>query len=169
MAVDRREIAGLPFFEGMPEDELNLLTGLFHPEEFPSGHVIFRQDQSATRLYMLVQGAVAIRFKPPDGDELTVASISPGGVFGWSSALGRNSYTSSAITTEDSHAVSIPGQILRGLCISHPAMGVIILKRLAELIADRLSGAQDQIVDLLWQGIGHPKEPAGGKESSHVA
>jgi CRP-like cAMP-binding protein len=58
-------------------------------------------------LYVLMDGQVAIRFKPHDGDWLTVTDVQAGGVFGWSAALGRRRYTSSAICLQESHAYSI--------------------------------------------------------------
>jgi CRP-like cAMP-binding protein len=115
--------------------------------------MVFAQDDPAVRLYVLLSGRVAIRFKPHDGDWLTVTEIAPGGVFGWSAALGRRSYTSSAQCIESGQALSLRGADLRRLYETQPETGVVILERLAEVIAERLRSTHEQVVDLLRLGI----------------
>jgi len=117
---------------------------------------VFAQDDPADRLYVLLSGRVAIRFKPHDGETLTVTEIAPGGVFGWSAALGRRSYTSSAVSLEAGEALGLRGADLRRLCETQPDTGVVILERLAEVIAERLRSTHAQVVDLLRLGMRTP-------------
>jgi CRP-like cAMP-binding protein len=105
---------------------------------FEAGSLLFSQGQPATHLYLLLRGKVTIRFKPDDGEPITVAELEPGGVFGWSAALGRGRYTSGAICQESSETLVISGAALRRLCQVDPETGVLILERLAEVIAERL-------------------------------
>ncbi len=142
-----------PLFRGMTSEQLDQLVGLFEREKLATGTAAFAQEEPAERLYVLLSGRVAIRFKPHDGDMLTVTEIEPGGVFGWSAALGRRAYTSSAICTQAGDALSIRGSDLRRLCERHPETGVLILERLAEVIAERLRSTHEQVVDLLRLGI----------------
>ena len=113
-------IQTLPFFAGLNPSEIELLSSRFQIEERLGGHVFFQQGEHADRLYLVVSGKVGIRFKPFDGDVLPVADIGPGGVFGWSAALGRRAYTSSAVGLEDGVTLSIRGAVLRRLCETHP-------------------------------------------------
>ncbi|MGD2251283.1 MAG: Crp/Fnr family transcriptional regulator [Anaerolineales bacterium] len=147
------EIEGLPLFQGLAAKDIEPLIGLFRLDSFQEGAVIFAQGDTADRLYVLVSGEVAIRFKPPDGDELTVAVIEPGGVFGWSAALGRTTFTSCALCTQQSEAISVEGDELRLLCETHPRTGVIILERLAGVIAQRLKSTHKHVIQLLRQGM----------------
>jgi CRP-like cAMP-binding protein len=145
----------LSFFQGLlPADRRQILAN-FRAEDHRAGEVFFLQGQQAERLYLLISGQVEIRFKPYDGEELTVAVIEAGGVFGWSSALGRSSYTSSAVCTADGRCLSIRGRDLRRICEEHPVSGVILLERLAEVIALRLTSTHDHVMELLRQGM-HP-------------
>ena len=143
----------IPFFHGLTAADRQRIEASFREEDFRAGEVLFHQDAFADRLYLLVSGRVEIRFKPYDGEALTVSLIEPGGVFGWSAALGRSSYTSSAVCTADGHALSIRGRDLRRICIDHPATGVILLERLAEVIALRLTSTHDHVMELLRQGM----------------
>jgi CRP-like cAMP-binding protein len=153
----------LPFFAGLSPAEIELLSSRFQIEERPNGHVFFQQGEHADRLYLVVSGKVGIRYKPFDGDVLPVAEISAGGVFGWSAVLGRRTYTSSAVGLEDIVTLSIRGAVLRRLCETHPEIGVVLLERLAEVIAERLRNTHEHVVEMLRQGI-RPQGPARSVE-----
>jgi CRP-like cAMP-binding protein len=115
--------------------------------------VIFEQGASAKYLYILQVGEVLVRFKPYDGPALTVARILPQGVFGWSAALGRDAYTSAAVTALPSEAYRIRASDLRTLCERVPDTGAIFLDRLAGVIAERLQNTHSEILTMLNQGI----------------
>lgn len=151
--MPREVIQTLPLFRGLAADDVEILARSFVRERFDEGTVLFAQGDPAKRLYILTKGQVGIRFKPYDGDVLTVAEIEPGGVFGWSAALNRPAYTSSAIATEACEVISISGEKLRDLCAAHPSTGVVILERLAEVIAERLNSTHTKVVAMLQQGV----------------
>lgn len=151
MSIDALRSCSL--FDGFSEAQLKTLADLFEGETLAADDLIFAQDDPAHRLYVLLSGRVAIRFKPHDGDVLTVTEIAPGGVFGWSAALGRRAYTSSAHCIQSGEALSLRGSDLRRLCEAHPETGVVILERLAEVIAERLRSTHEQVVELLRLGI----------------
>jgi len=143
----------MAFFQGLSSADRKRILASFQAEDHRAGEVFFQQDQPADRLYLLVSGRVEIRFKPYDGEALTVSIIEAGGVFGWSAALGRSSYTSGAVCTADGRCLSIRGRDLRRICEDHPATGVILLERLAEVIALRLTSTHDHVMELLRQGV----------------
>ena len=143
----------MPFFQGLPAADRERILKLFRMEDHPAGEVIFQQGGAADRLYLLASGRVEIRFKPYDGEPLTVSVIESGGIFGWSAALGRSSYTSGAFCTETGRSFSIRGRDLRRIYEEHPATGVILLERLAEVIALRLTSTRAHVLELLRQGV----------------
>lgn len=143
----------LPLFAGLDPGDLDLLAGLLRLESYPAGATIFGQGDRATRLYVLLEGKVEIRFKPHDGETLTVTVINDGGVFGWSAALGRKEYTSCAVSVEDSQVLHTEGRHLRELIEKHPNTGIVILDRLAAVIAERLNNTHAQVKSLLANGM----------------
>jgi CRP-like cAMP-binding protein len=151
--MPREAIRSLPLFRGLTPRDVDLLAVRFRRDSFAANETIFAQGERTDRLYILISGKVAIRFKPHDGEMLTVSVISPGGVFGWSAALDRATYTSCATTLEPSEAISISGAELRRLCATHPRTGVLILERLAGVIADRLTNTHAKVVDVLQKGV----------------
>ena len=147
------DLVKLSIFQGLNRDQLDLLAPLMEVSKFPAGSTIFLQGQQATHLYLIMRGEIEVRFKPYDGPPLTVSRMHAGDVFGWSSALGRNVYTSSAVASADSEAFLISGSDLHDLCEQHPDAGVVILEKLASAIAERLENTHAQIMSILSQGM----------------
>jgi CRP-like cAMP-binding protein len=153
MAEIKEVLHTLPLFSGLDPQDLDLLAGLFRLESYSAGTTIFGQGDRAGRLYVLLYGKVEIRFKPHDGETLTVTILDDGGVFGWSAALGRKEYTSCAVSIEDSQVLHTEGRHLRELIEKHPNTGIVILDRLATVIAERLRNTHAQVKSLLTDGM----------------
>ncbi len=143
----------LAIFEGLSSSQIALLRPLFVPCDFYADEFIFEQGDPADYLYVVVVGEVVVKFKPDDGAHIVVAHVKPGGVVGWSAALGSRSYTSGAMTTTYTQLLRVRGSDLREISRKHPDIGDIILDRLAAVIAQRLSNAHPQIVALLQIGL----------------
>lgn len=141
------------FVEGFTEKQVELMRPLIEDVRYEAGQVIFKQGEQADYLYFVLEGRVSIQFNPDDGPVLTVSEIEQGGVFGWSSALGSACYTSSAVCTEWGHFIRMNGCELKNLCQEHPDTGILILNRLASVIAQRLRGTHEQVVQLLHRGL----------------
>ena len=127
----------LTFFEGLSDVQLNLLRPIFELCDCHPGMKIFAQGGLATYLYIVVAGEVLVEFKPYDAPPITIARVKPGGLFGWSAALGNRMYTSGAISTTYTQVLRVQGADLRNLCDKRPDISDIILQRLADVIAQR--------------------------------
>lgn len=139
--------------EGIPARDLHRLETESTLYVGAEPHVVFNQGDAANALFILLDGEVEIRFKPDDGEPLVVAKIQPQGVFGWSAAIGRDRYTSSAVATTPIRAVQTDGKRLRQLYESHPETGEVIFERLAQAIAGRIHSTRDTVLELLVAGI----------------
>ena len=113
---------------------------------------------------MVIDGEVAIYFKPDDGPELVVSRIKEGGVFGWSAAFGRGFYTSGATCIQSANLLRVRGADLKMLRENHPETGILILKRLADMVAKRMenNGDHSQVVAFLEHGLKNGVKPIGG-------
>lgn len=151
-------IDSLPFFKGLNKDERLLLAPFFSRCEFPAEAAIFTQGSPADHFYLLLRGDVNIRFKPYDGPDLTISQVKPGGIFGWSAALGSPSYTTSAVCLTDCHLLRMLGSDLYRLYRQNPAAGEALVDLLADGVSDRYSNARNQVVALLEYGIRNLKD-----------
>jgi CRP-like cAMP-binding protein len=152
----------LPLFEGLSPAQCSLLQGIFVPCDFYANSMLFEQGDPAEFLYIVVQGEVVVNFKPDDGPPLTVARVRRNGVVGWSAALGSRTYTSGAQCTEYSQLLRVRGYDLRKLCEQHPDTGMLLLDRLATVIAQRLRNTHEKVVALLELGLKNSVNSSGG-------
>jgi CRP-like cAMP-binding protein len=146
-----QDLAIVSIFRNLSSEQLAQIVPLIEPCRFSSGDIVLEQGDPAENLYIVVQGEVNIRYKAYDGPVMSVARVGPGGVFGWSAALGRESYTSSAVCMQDSQVFQINGRSLHALNEQDPETGAMLQERLAIAIAGRESIKQSQVVSLLAQ------------------
>ncbi|HVN54036.1 MAG TPA: Crp/Fnr family transcriptional regulator [Anaerolineaceae bacterium] len=158
-----QDLAHLSIFQGLSECQIAQIQPLLEVCDYSRDTVVFEQGDPAQYLYILFKGEVLVRYKAYDGPVITVARIGPGGVFGWSSALGRPTYTSGAVCTQDSHVFRMSGKALLRLCDLDPDTGSQILTRLTAVISERLNTGHTQILGFLTQGIdGTSDQPEEG-------
>jgi CRP-like cAMP-binding protein len=147
----------LSFFGGLSVFELESLSPYFSRQTFKPGQVIFEQNDQAEFLYLVVKGSVIIRYKPEDGPPMKVTQIQPGGVFGWSAAMGNVAYTSGAECVEECETFKMRGKDLGKLINKYPELGEKILVRMAAIISERQQSGHPQVMSILSQGISQTK------------
>lgn len=149
----RQDIARLELFNDLSSAHLDWIASISELVLLAKDRIVFEQGSPANHLFILQEGQVVIRFKPYDGPSLSVAHIAAGGVFGWSAALGRDIYTSSAIALDDSRAIRIAGESLQSLNVQCPETSKIVLERLARVVSERLRCTHTEILGILSQGV----------------
>jgi CRP-like cAMP-binding protein len=137
--MDTHELAQFSLFDGLTPEQLHLLAPLFRRESFEAGATILKQGERAANLYMLETGEVVIRYRPYDGGSMDLETIKPAGLLGWSAAIGRSEYTSSAICLTPVTVIAIQGRDLRRLMRADKKLRALLSKRMASLVANRLS------------------------------
>lgn len=143
------ELARLPLFAGLAPAHLALLAPLFRPVHFAAGAKAFAEGDAASFVYVLVSGDVTIQFRPSDGGCLDIARIRQGGVFGWSAALGRPVYTSSAVCGTPVETLAAQAAELRRVMLADAELGAVLLERMADVVVSRLEGLRAQLTTLL--------------------
>ncbi len=154
------EFLNFPVFQGLSAQQVEWLASRFEPRFYPANQEIFNQGDAAEYLYILSSGKVIIRYKPYDAPPLTVATIQPGEVFGWSAALGRSVYTSGAVTLEASRVYRIQGSRLRAVCEECPDTGALLIQRLANVASEhqRRIQTQTEVIKVLTSSLDRKKK-----------
>jgi CRP-like cAMP-binding protein len=147
------KFGSLTFFLGLSEEELLFVLSFFTSASYVGGTTIFEQGDKACNLFLVVSGEIIIRYKPDDGPIMTVTRVQPGGVFGWSAAMGNSTYTSGAVCSLNSEVLSIPGETLKMICRQNPTIGDVLLNRLSLVIAERKRNQLGQISTILNDNI----------------
>jgi CRP-like cAMP-binding protein len=149
----KRQFFDLPSFRGLTLAQQEQILPCVHLAHFAIDSVLFGQGDKAHSLYVLETGWVEIMYKPFDGTHLSVSQIHSGDVFGWSAALGRSGYTSTARAKMESTAYRIARRDLRCLCQTTPETGMVLLDRLTLSIATRLKCTHAEVMNILNQGM----------------
>lgn len=139
----------LKMFEGFSPEELDDLKKIIESLRFSAGSEILRQNQRATNLYIVVNGDVEIFHKPDDAPQISVGKLSAGGVFGWSSILGRDVYSSTVLALTDCSLYRMRAFELQKFCELHHETGVVLLEKIARSVAKQPAQIHDQIMEMI--------------------
>ncbi len=153
--MDFEKYGSLAFFKGLSAMDLEALAPYFTPSRYVAGTVIFEQGDKAESVYLVASGEVTIRYKPADAPPMIVTRVQPGGIFGWSAAMGNQAYTSAAVCSLDSEVLIIRGEELRRLCDKNPRIGSVLLERLSLVVAERRQNLQGDVSSILADGMRH--------------
>ena len=123
-------------FEGMEQQFIDKVSKALGEESFEEGSFIFRQGDLAASLFFLKEGRVRVTV----GAQGSVTKIlgRPGEAFGWSSLVGRGTYTASARCLEKTSVQRISAQEMNLLLETDPSAGLVFYRRLARFIRERL-------------------------------
>ena len=136
-----------PFFAGLDDEALALVTGCAVNAHVRTGAYLFREGEPADTFYVVRSGRVAIRMRLPT-DAVVVDTARDGDVVGWSWLVPPYRWTFDAVATEDTSFVSIDGACLRGKCEADPALGYALLQRVVRIMSTRLHSARVRLLDL---------------------
>lgn len=153
MKMDNQELASLPIFNTFKPYQIELIKPFMEFCSFPGDMVIFNQGDRAENFYILTAGEIALRFKPYDGPSLVITKVSEGGVFGWSAALGRSTYSAAAVTISDIKVIRIRADHLEKLCKIDHETAALFLDRLVGVISEKLQDSHYEILSLFSNGM----------------
>ena len=129
-------IQEVELFERIPSHMINEIAEFAIEESYPGEHVLFREGDLAEDLYILEDGQVNLALQGED--RIVFPVTQEGSVFGWSAFVEPQRYTATAKFVMDSKVIKIDGERVLGLLERHPHEGLIIMRRLAGVIATRL-------------------------------
>ncbi len=137
-----------PFFAGLAEAHLHTLAGCGSNARFKAGDVIFRQRDRADRFFVIQSGRVAVDLETPDARILTIQTLEANDILGWSWLFPPYRWNFNARAVEDTHAIALDAECLRGKCERDTAMGYDLMKRFSAIMMERLNATRMQIMDV---------------------
>ena len=130
-------------FQGMTSEFMEEISKSLTHEAHAAGDTLFKAGDPAEFLYVIERG----RFRLSAGDRGIVTHIveKEGDALGWSSLVGREVYSSTAECLTDATVVRISRETLNGIFDRYPGCGLILFRRLARLLGERLVESHQQI------------------------
>ena len=144
-------ISQFSLFKGLSDSLLKEIAAIGKETSAKKGEYVFREGEKADQLHFLISGSIALRVKLTSKPEhVTVSFVGkPYESFGWSGVVPPYHYTSSAICEEDSQILVVPGEKFMQILEKHPEAGFIVMRRIAEIIADRLRNSRQALLKTL--------------------
>lgn len=133
------------------------LAALTHTVECAAGAVVLREGMDTPFLGAIEEGRVALRLRVPElGDRLTIVTIEPGELIGWSAVVAPYRATVDAIATEPTRLTVIDAAALRDLLAADCEMAAELLPLVLESVSHRLTASWQQLVDVFGAGAPEP-------------
>lgn len=115
-------ISKLPFFEGLPEADINGLFSNAEIKNYPRHTPLFHQGDHADRFFVILNGWVKLHRGTQEGEEAVVALFTRGDVFGEAALFGDSNYPFSAEAAEDARIIEIPALTLKEHAKANPEL-----------------------------------------------
>jgi CRP-like cAMP-binding protein len=119
--ADAADLAGIPLFAPLTDEERRALAPWFEAKSISSGVALAREGAAGYSFYVLVEGAAVVTL-----DAETVATYGPGDFFGEMAILGGGRRHATVTTTEPSRVLSMFGTEFRRLEQELPHVGAVL-------------------------------------------
>jgi CRP/FNR family cyclic AMP-dependent transcriptional regulator len=144
----QRILADHPFTHGLGKRHLVLLTGCASNVRFEPGQRIFREGEEANQFYLLREGKLAIELFSAERGALTILTVGPGEVLGWSWLVPPYRWKFDAYALEPARVIALDGKCLREKAEKDHDLGYELLKRIAHVMEERLHATRLQLLNV---------------------
>ena len=137
-----------PFFQGLEDRHIKLITGCAKNVRYKEGNVVFHEGDPAHQFFLIREGQVAIEVMIPQRGFTRIQTVQAGEVLGWSWLIKPYRWHFSARTQRPTRALAFDGKCLRRKCEKDHDLGYEFFKRFTQLMIDRLEATRLQLLDL---------------------
>ncbi|MFQ5577979.1 MAG: cyclic nucleotide-binding domain-containing protein [Anaerolineae bacterium] len=141
-------LQAMEFTQGMEPRHIVKLASIGAGQTFDEGDIIFHEGDKSDLLYLVQQGRVALYIRVPDRGKVTILTVEPGRLLGWSSLFPPHHKTACARAAIRTRAIALNAPQLLQLCRRDPNLGFIVMQRVAEAITSRLVATRLQLLDM---------------------
>src|ERR1700694_3584031 len=136
-------LARVGLFTDLSEPELVGLAALMRPRPYAKDEVIYLRGDSGTAFYVIASGKVKIALTSPDGKELILRRLGPGGFHGELALLDDEPRSADAIATEASTLLVLQRDAFRQFLADHPGLSNKLLGTISQYLRRNAELAQD--------------------------
>ena len=141
-------VADHPFFQGADPAFVERVGHHATEATWEAGEFLFHEGDPARSFYLLFHGKVALELGAPDRPKLTIQTVGPRDVLGWSWLVPPYRWRFDARAVKATRALVLDAEVLREAFEARPEDGYWFLLRLVPVIGERLEMARLQILDI---------------------
>lgn len=140
-------------FRGLSPTQLESLVQISEEKKYRGGEAVFTERSSGTEVYIIKKGKVCVELglkgKP---NTATIQRLSVGQIFGELALVDQRSRSATVTCENDSEIITIDRSRLNELFNRDARLGYIVMKNLAQLLAERLRRTDLMLVaSVLWE------------------
>jgi CRP-like cAMP-binding protein len=124
--------------------QLRKLVPLAQHKQYSTGQVIFQIGDQSSFFHLIVAGDVALE-QIAGGKAVRVQTLHHGDAMGWSALVGNARAHFQARALSATTTVAFPSDELRDACDRDPAMGFALMKRLLDVVSERLDATRARV------------------------
>lgn len=143
----------VPIVDGLPAGPRERLAARMARLELDTGVTFMHEGEVTQSLTVIVRGRVALRLRVPERGAVTILTLDPGDLVGWSAIVPPYRATTSATTLEPTELAVFDAAELRDLLATDPELAAAFLPPVLETVAARVAATRDQLLDL-FRGVG---------------
>lgn len=141
-------LAEHPFFAGLAPQYLQVIASFAANIHYESENYIFHEGEPATHFYILLQGKVALETFAAGRGVITIETIEASEVLGWSWLFPPYRWHFAARVVEPTRAIVLDGAGLRARGEEDRQFGYELMKRVTQIMMDRLQATRLQLLDM---------------------
>jgi CRP-like cAMP-binding protein len=144
--LDLPTLAAQPFLQGMNARQLESLSANSMIAEFKADERVLNESGVANRFYLILEGQVELESPRPEGGAIHIQTLGAGDVLGWSWLFPPHFWHFDARAVTPTKAIFFYGTRLRELCEQDHDLGYELMKRVSEIVIQRLQAARNELV-----------------------
>jgi CRP/FNR family transcriptional regulator, cyclic AMP receptor protein len=131
-------LSSIPLFDTLTTRQKGILLKIVHIRTFKDGEIVFRQGDPGVGLYVVREGQFEVYHEHPDLTRRKIATIEQGDFFGEISLLNDSPRSATVVSSQESTLYGLFRPDLLEIMGSDPKMGLAVIYRIAQIIAERL-------------------------------
>lgn len=142
-------LQSIPWFSSLERPHFEKLVALAYEKNWPANYLIFREGEVNDALHLIIAGQVALEVHIPTRGRVTILTIGPNELFGWSAVVPVvQKKTASARAVHPTYAIAFNGAALRKACDEDHDLGYYFFHRMTNVVASRLTATRMQLLDM---------------------
>ena len=152
--VTAAALAAHPFLHGMSREHLAVLSRAASDVTVPAGHRFFEDGGHAIRFWLVESGHATVDVHVPGLGRVPIDTIGMGELIGWSWLFSPFTWAFGAVAASPVEAFEFDARLVRTWCISDPALGYEVTRRVAEVLTRRLKSTRSRLITASIEPVG---------------
>lgn len=142
-------VQGLEFFADITPGQAAKIAEIATSAAYSLSEVVQHEGDDCEAFYFVQSGLVALEITMHQENRVTIDTLKPGEVFGWSVFVPPHKVTAQSVCKENSQLIKIPRDPFLDMMNADLALKVMILERVLHIVAQRLKDTRAQLNYLL--------------------